>query len=91
MAAITAGLYISSHGVYGMNPFREFNLEGLSASELRAALVELCERGLLTCTRGEPGSDDATYAVAWLPLDDPEQYSEAVREQHAENMKKFRK
>jgi hypothetical protein len=35
--------------------------------------------------------DGATYALAWLPLDDPEQYSETVREQHAENMKKFRK
>jgi len=45
----------------------------------------------LTCTRGEPGSDGATYAIAWLSLDDPEQYSAAVRQQHAENMKKFRK
>jgi hypothetical protein len=74
-----------------MNFLAAFNLEGLNAVELRAALIELCERGLLTCTRGEPGSDGATYALAWLPLDDPEQYSETVREQHAENMKKFRK
>ncbi|WP_206609473.1 hypothetical protein, partial [Thiohalobacter thiocyanaticus] len=39
------------------------------------ALVELCDRGLLTCTRGRPGEAGATYAVAWLPLDDPESYS----------------
>jgi hypothetical protein len=72
-----------------MNFLRMLNLDGLNAVELRAALIELCESGLLTCARGEPGSDDATYALAWLPLDNPEQFSESVRKQHAENMRKF--
>jgi hypothetical protein len=53
----------------------------------QAALIELCAAGLLTCTCGKPGERGATYAVAWLPLDDPEQYSRAVRERHAENMR----
>lgn len=52
----------------------------------RAALVELCAAGLLTCTRGSPGDDDATYAVAWLPLDDADRFPESVRRRHAQNM-----
>ncbi len=59
-----------------------FSLDHLDAEEMRAALIELCERGLLACTHGTPGSDDATYAVAWLPLDDLEDYSQAVRDRH---------
>lgn len=55
----------------------------------RASLVELCERGLLTCTSGNPGEAEATYAVAWLPLDIPERYSPKVRKRHARNMEKF--
>ena len=65
-----------------------FNLQGLNAVELQAALTELCDNGLLTCTRGEPGADGATYAVAWLPLDNPEQYSLEVRKQHDQNMRR---
>jgi hypothetical protein len=61
----------------------------LELDELQSALVELCERGLLTCTRGEPGSNGATYALAWLPLDNPEDYSQAARDQHAENMQRL--
>jgi len=61
----------------------------LEPDELQGALVELCQCGLLTCTRGEPGSVGATYAVAWLPLDNPEGYSQAVRDQHAENMQRL--
>jgi hypothetical protein len=72
-----------------MNLTKLLDLDGLDADELRAALVELCERGLLTCTRGEPGMEGATYAIAWLPLDDPEQFSDEVREKHAANMAKF--
>lgn len=73
-----------------MNLAELFDLHGLTAVELRAALVELCDRGLLTCTRGEPGLTDATYAVAWLPLDQPENYSQAVRDRHAENMRRLK-
>lgn len=61
----------------------------LDDDEFRAAVVELCERGLLTCTRGQPGDDDAAYAVAWLPLDKPERFPEEIRRRHAENMRKF--
>lgn len=61
----------------------------LEPDELQGALVELCERGLLTCTRGEPGSNGATYALTWLPLNNPEDYSQAVRDQHAENMRRL--
>jgi len=63
--------------------------ELLELVELQGALVELCECGLLTCTRGDPGSVDATYALAWLPLDNPEDYSQSVRNQHAENMRRL--
>jgi len=55
--------------------------------EYRAELIELCRRGVITCTRGNPGDDDATYALGWLPLDNPERYADAVREQHARNMR----
>lgn len=55
----------------------------------RASLVELCERGLLTCTSGNPGEASATYAVAWLPLDVPERYPSEVCKRHARNMEKF--
>ncbi|MBZ0072250.1 MAG: hypothetical protein K8I04_11075 [Gammaproteobacteria bacterium] len=53
---------------------------------VRAALVELCEKGLLTCTSGNPGEVGSTYAVAWLPLDDPGSYPACVRRRHAQNM-----
>ena len=72
-----------------MNLADLFDLRGLNADELRAALIELCERGLLTCTRGNPGDDGATYAVAWYPLDHPEDYPLSVQELHAENMRRF--
>ena len=55
------------------------------ADELRDAAIELCKRGLLTCTSGRPGEADATYALAWLPLDNAEAFSPTVRELHAEN------
>ena len=64
-------------------------LASMSDAELREGAVELCERGLLTCTNGKPGEDGATYAVAWLPLNNPEQYKKEVRERHNQNMKKF--
>ena len=72
-------------GVHVLNGLNDL----LEPDELQGALVELCECGLLTCTRGEPGSDGATYALAWLPLDNPEDYSQAVRDQHAENMRRL--
>jgi hypothetical protein len=61
----------------------------LGRRKLQAAAVELCEAGLITCTSGEPGDDEATYALAWLPLDHPEHFGADVREQHAENMAKL--
>lgn len=62
------------------------SLEGLGADEFRAAMTELCDRGLITCTHGRPGDDDATYALAWMPLDNPERFPAHVRERHARNM-----
>lgn len=61
----------------------------ISGEITQASLAELCERGLLTCTSGEPGEPGSTYAVAWLPLDNPEQYPEEVRERHDRNMAAF--
>lgn len=67
----------------------DLGLDGLSESEFKAAVVELCERGLLTCTRGQPGEDGATYAVAWLPLDHPDHFPADVRDRHAQNMRRL--
>lgn len=64
-------------------------LDGLPDAELRSALRELCARGVLTCTRGRPGDDGALYALAWLPLDEPEKYPRAVRHRHRENMRRL--
>jgi hypothetical protein len=66
-----------------------FNLpdpSGMTVDEFRAAMTELCDRGLITCTGGEPGDDDATYALAWMPLDNPERYPPNIRELHSRNM-----
>lgn len=64
-------------------------LAGLTGAEMRSALIELCRRGLVTCTQGEPGEEGSTYAVAWLPLDNPDRYSQAVRQHHRRNMERF--
>lgn len=64
-------------------------LHGLSEHEVRDALRELCARGLLTCTRGEPGADGATYALAWLPLDDAAAYPPTVRRLHERNRQRL--
>jgi len=63
--------------------------EESSAEEFCAALIELCERGLLTCTSGNPGDDEATYALAWMPLDSSANYQQSVLERHAENLRRF--
>lgn len=63
-------------------------LERKRQKQLQAATIELCDAGLLTCTRGKPGEANAKYALAWLPLDNPEQFSEEVRAKHAENMRR---
>ena len=62
-------------------------LGSMTETEFRSAIAELCERGLVTCTSGTPGDDDATYARAWRPLDDPENYPASVRELHTRNMR----
>lgn len=61
-------------------------LNRLGKHRLRAATVELCAAGLLTCTRGKPGAYDAAYALAWLPLDNPQQFTSEVRARHERNM-----
>ena len=54
-------------------------------SDLALGLRQACAAGVLTCTRGKPGEPGATYALAWLPLDRPEQFTQAVRDQHEKN------
>jgi hypothetical protein len=58
----------------------------MTQAQFVASMTELCEKGMLTCTRGNPGEDGAQYALAWMPLDHPENFSAEVREQHAANM-----
>lgn len=62
-------------------------LAGLPADEYRQACRELCEAGLLTCTRGTPGDDDAEYAVGWMPLDG--EHPDEVRARHAANRRRL--
>ncbi len=59
----------------------------LGKRRLQAATIELCKAGLLTCTRGKPGDNDATYALGWLPLDTPQQFTLEVRARHERNMR----
>ncbi len=61
----------------------------LGKRRLQAATVELCEAGLLTCTRGEPGADDAMYALAFYPLDNPRQFTSEVQARHKRNLQAF--
>lgn len=60
-----------------------------SRAEFVAATKEACDAGFLTCTSGEIGADDATYALGWLPLNHPETFSEEVRQRHDENLAKW--
>ena len=62
------------------------NVSSMSREEFRTTMAELCERGLLTCTHGRPGEDDARYAFGWLPLDRADQFPAEVRERHRINM-----
>lgn len=64
-------------------------LLGIPSAQQHQALLELCDRGLITCTSGAPGEPDATYALAWLALDDPRRYPAEVRCRHTENMRRF--
>lgn len=72
------------------SPFRLPDPTQMTRAQFRRSMRELCDQGLLTCTRGRPGDDDATYALAWLPLDQPESFPEDVRRRHAENMLRLR-
>jgi len=63
-----------------------FDLSDMTEAEFCAGINELCASGLITCTRGQPGADDARYAIALFPLDNPEQFSQEVRDRHAANM-----
>lgn len=61
----------------------------MSRAEFKAAIHELINRGLITCTSGTAGEDGATYALAWLPLDNPNQFPEFIRRIHADRMLKL--
>jgi len=58
--------------------------------ELAQLFIELCDQGLLTCTHGQPGSTGASYALAWLPMENAELHSAEVQRQHAANMRRFK-
>lgn len=66
-------------------------LARMPLAQRRRALIELCGCGLITCTRGRPGDENATYVLAWLPLDNPERYPEGVRRHHSQNMLRLRR
>lgn len=56
--------------------------------DLDAAAIDCCAAGIVTCTSGTPGHPGAKYALAWLPLDNPENFPAEVRERHAANMRR---
>lgn len=58
-------------------------------ARFKKAMEEACAGGFLTLTGGVVGEDDATYAISWIPLNDPESFSEEVRAKHAANMSKI--
>lgn len=58
----------------------------MTESEIRVAVIEPRDRGVFTCTHGQPGDDDANYALAWIPLSKPERHTEHVRARHARNV-----
>jgi hypothetical protein len=66
--------------------FKLPDFSSMNEAEYVAAVKECCDSGLVTCTRGEPGQDGATYALAWLPLDNPESFPAEVQQRHAANM-----
>lgn len=53
------------------------------ADEIRT----LVDAGLLTVTSGSVGDPDATYALAWLPLDG--KHPESVVEAHRRNQQRL--
>jgi hypothetical protein len=75
------------------NPFRRGpalpDFSKMTQAEFVAAVTELCEKGMVTCTRGTPGADGAQYALAWLPLDNPQNFSAEIRARHALNMQRM--
>jgi hypothetical protein len=64
-------------------------LDGIPREQIQAALIGLCEEGLITCTSGRPGDKNATYALAWLPLNDPERYPPEIRARHEQNIRRL--
>jgi len=63
----------------------DLELEFIRELEARSA------HALLTCTRGRPGEIGATYALAWLPLDEADRYPTEVHQRHAANMRALRR
>ena len=64
-------------------------LANMPERDLRAALLDLCNCGLLTCISGQPGEGASTCALAWLPLDDADQYPVEVQHRHPENLRRL--
>ena len=64
-------------------------IEFCERQKLQDSIVDLCKRGLLSCTRGKLGEPNTTYALGWLPLDRPETFTETVQLRHKENMRRL--
>ena len=54
-----------------------------------AARKEACDAGFITLTSGSIEDDNATFALAWLPLDNPDKFTQEVRDKHEANMRKI--
>jgi hypothetical protein len=61
----------------------------MNKREYYAARKEACDAGFLTLTSGDINDDNATFALGWMPLDNPETFPMEVRERHAANMRKL--
>lgn len=65
------------------------SLANLSREKFTAACRDLCDRGLITCMKGQPGADDARYALTHLPIDHPERHTSEALARYAANRRKL--
>jgi hypothetical protein len=61
----------------------------MTATEFMEVYRKLVSDGLLTETTPETELHGPTFALSFMPLDNPENFSEEVRKQHEENMRKW--
>jgi hypothetical protein len=61
----------------------------ITHADFIAARKEACDAGFITLTSGSIEDDNATFALAWLPLDSPDTFTQEVRDRHEANMRKI--